>query len=83
MRNLLDEIFGPTNFVVDITKLPIKILKDYGFIPTSNPKIDKEIATEIRTARHGPKLKYEKKMYKYKKNIKLPKSNPTSAGHLH
>tara|TARA_B100001029_G_C14891951_1_gene355955 strand:- start:279 stop:635 length:357 start_codon:yes stop_codon:yes gene_type:complete len=30
--------FYPTtpNFVVDITKLPITILKDYGFIPTKN-----------------------------------------------
>ncbi len=82
------------NFVVDITKIPIKILRDYGFIPTSNAKTDEEIAAEallellnptkdIRSARHGPKLKYEKNMNKYKKNKKIPKSNPTSAGHLH
>ena len=82
------------NFVVDIAKLPIKILHDYGFIPTETTKTDEEIAAEallelqnptkeIRSARHGPKLKYEKNMNKYKKNKKLPKSNPTSAGHLH
>jgi len=74
------------NFVVDITKLPIQILQDYGFIPTTT-KTDEQVAAEnllkLRSARHGPKLKYEKKMHKYKKNIKLPKSNPTSAGHLH
>ena len=33
------------NFVVDITKLPIKILLDYGFIPTT--KTDEQIAAEI------------------------------------
>ena len=79
------------NFVVDIANLPIKILRDYGFIPTSKAKTDEEIGAEallelqnptkeIRSARHGPTLKYEKNMHK---NKKIPKSNPTSAGHLH
>jgi len=78
------------NFVVDITKLPTKILYDYGFIPTI--KTDEQVAAEtllelqnptkkIRTSRHGPKLKYEQNMNKY--NSKIPDNKPTSAGHLH
>ena len=56
------------NFVVDITKLPTKILYDYGFIPVS--KTDEEIAAEALL-----ELSQTRK--------KITPTQPKSAGHLH
>ena len=56
------------NFEVDITKLPTKILYDYGFIPIG--KTDEEIAAEALL-----ELSQTRK--------KITPTQPKSAGHLH
>ena len=56
------------NFVVDITKLPTKILYDYGFIPIGQTQ--EEVAAETLLSLSN------------RKKSPAP-SQPISAGHLH